>query len=798
MKKVLKLLIIVLVLSFSLPASTAFADPPTSAPKDLRGLWIASVVNIDYPSKPTTDSETLKNEAIKALDFAKDTGLNAIFLQVRPASDSLYKSKYFPWSKYLTGKQGLAPDGDFDPLEFWVEEAHLRGLQLHAWINPYRVTKKTASDAKDDLSSLAPSNPARLNPGWVVKHSDGNYYYNPGLPEVRKLIVDGVDEIVQNYDIDGIHFDDYFYPDRDFNDKAAFLKYGKNFINIDDWRRSNVNTLIETISKSIKASGKNIRFGISPFGIWANKKTNPLGSDTRGLESYYDHYADTRKWVKEHTIDYIAPQLYWNIGYYLADYSKLLDWWKNTVKGTGVDLYIGQASFCSGSSNQSSPWYGTSEIEKQLSLNAKTPEVKGSIFFNYQAFLDKPGVAAVIKSIYEKRDGLTTKTPITVASPASNISVSLDKYYIDGSSDPDKPLYLNGQLVENRSPKGYFGVLVPLVNEANLLTFSQEGSFTTRVIYRQSANAPEKMSSANIPASSAFPQSKEYRSPGEKITLSCQAPIGSNVSVKLGGKVYNMKAMTNTPPGNGLYATTYKYEYTVPDYSGNPRNVDLGAPVYSMIYKGITKTRTAKANIGVIMKNSPFFAKVTSNIANTYNSTTTSDGAAYELYKGMVDHVTAIKDDFIRLSSGQWVNKNSVTTYMSSSTLLPAITSATYKTGAKWDDIELRIPSPVAAIADFDGVSLKLNVSTSSKADLPEVPGDALFSAVNVEANKQNTKYTFSLNEGQAIEGYYIEKTTNGIILHIKRPVKALEGTMPLSGLSIMVDPGHGGSETGA
>jgi len=291
MKKMARfLIVVVLILSLACPAFAATDTlPGQTAKSDFRGLWVSTVVNIDYPTKPTTDPETLKSEAIKILDLAKDTGFNAVFLQVRPTADAFYKSGIFPWSRYLTGKHGVAPDGGFDPLAFWIEEAHKRGLELHAWLNPYRVTKKEAGQPSHDFGSLAPSNPAVLNPQWVVKHSDGNLYFDPGIPEVRRLIIDGAIEIVKNYDVDGIHFDDYFYPDVSFNDKATYEKYKSPGQSLDDWRRENVNTLIRDCYYAIKVIRSSVRFGISPFGIWANRSSNPLGSDTNGLQSYSSH-----------------------------------------------------------------------------------------------------------------------------------------------------------------------------------------------------------------------------------------------------------------------------------------------------------------------------------------------------------------------------------------------------------------------------------------------------------------------------------------------------------------------------
>lgn len=808
MKKTLKLTVSGLIIAISMSLLIMTASDNSRAvmqqnpdlqqqSSDLRGVWVATVLNIDYPAHPVTDPEVLKSEALKILDNAAAMGFNAVFLQVRPASDAFYKSSYYPWSEYLTGSQGLAPDGGFDPLEFWVSEAHKRGIQLHAWINPYRITKELNSDPDYDFASLAPSNPAVLHPDWVVKYSDGNLYFNPGIPEVRKLIIDSALEIVENYEVDGIHFDDYFYPGQDFDDKATFAKYGSAYSNIGDWRRANVNTLISDLSHAIKATGKSVRFGISPFGIWANKKSNPMGSDTSGMESYYDHYADTRKWVKEGMIDYIAPQLYWNIGYTAADYNKLLNWWKDTVKGTGVDLYIGQAAYKAGNFDCSSPWYGVSEIAKQMELNKKASEVKGSIFFNYSTLADYSALTAVIKAVYEQQDGLTAAIPADLARPQNNISTNFESFYLNGSSDPDKPLYLNGQLVENRSEKGYFGVLVPLVEGANVFTVSQEASYSTRAIYRIPAvPKPQKMSAVEIPSSSVFPQSQEYRTAGEKITLTCKAPIGSKVTVKLGGKTYNMKPATTVSPGPDAYPTTFSCTYKVPAYKGTPRNIDLGAPVYTMKYKGIVKTRKAPAKIGVIMKNSPYYAEATKDVIDTYIAPETGNGANYELYKGMTDYVTGMTGSYVRLSSGEWVGKSSVKLYTSKTQFKAVVSKAAYIAGDSWDTLKLDVSKPAAALASFDGKSMKVNISAASSAKLPVLPGASLFSKAAVSTAGGRAVYTLTLKPGQRIEGYYIEKTKSGLTLHIKRRV-APDAGGTLSGITVMIDPGHGGSETG-
>ncbi len=799
MKKVSRVIILLLVFSLTLPMIGAAPISNTLKKEDLRGLWVATVLNIDYPSKPTTDPEILKSEAIKILEDAKNTGFNAVFLQVRPASDALYKSKYYPWSKYLTGKQGLMCNNGFDPLEFWVKEAHARGIELHAWINPYRATKKVAAEANYDYSGLDASNPAVVHPEWTVKYPDGNLYFDPGIPEVRKMISDSVLEIIENYDVDGIHMDDYFYPGKNFDDKASFQKYGKAFSNKDDWRRDNVNKLIADLSKVVKSASPKVRFGVSPFGIWANKGTNALGSDTKGLQSYYDHFADTRKWAKEGMVDYIAPQIYWNIGFSIADYSKLVDWWTDTVRGTGVDLYIGQAAYRVENTDPSNPWYGVSEIERQMELNTKFPEIKGSIFYNYKSLANSKALAAVIKANYEKRDGITANIPVKISSPSGNIKTSFNQFYINGSSDPSKPLFYNGKVIENRSSQGFFGVLVPLEKGQNTLTFSQEGSYSTIVIFKENiSSTPQKMKSAEIPATSVFPKSQEYRLPGEKVVFSCQAPIGSKVTVKIGGKSYSMNAASTKLDNSGIYATTFTYTYTIPTYTGTPRNIDLGAPTYTMNYKGIVKTVKAPAKIGVIMKDSPFYAEIIKEVIFTYPTPSSANGGTFELYKGMYDSVTGMTGSFVRLASGQWVEKNNVKTYINKTKISTIVKNATYRIGEKWDRIQFDMINPPAATASFDGKLLKLNIYSTKEAVSPVLPKDSLFSTALVSTSNNMTEYTLRLKDDKYIEGYYIERTSTGLILNVKRPVKAKESNMPLSDITIMLDPGHGGSDTGA
>ena len=418
MKRSFRLLALVLACVLTL-VTPAFAAGTPSASGEMRGVWVSSVYNLDYPSSPTTDSDKLKAEADEILDNCVKWGLNAVFLQVRPSGDALYKSDLFPWSKYLTGSVGTAPQDGFDPLEYWVEAAHKRGLELHAWINPYRITR-----SKDtEWNSLPSTHPAKMNPDWVVKYSDGNYYFNPGIPEVRDLVTRGAVEIVQNYDVDGLHMDDYFYPGTDFNDAATYQKYGSSFSNIADFRRDSVNQLVAQLDTAVHNIDPDIQFGISPSGIWANKSTDPRGSNSSGSEHYVSSYADSLYWIENGLVDYIIPQIYWEIGHKLADFATLADWWNDAVAGSDVHLYIGMGAYrCA--DNPTGVWTTTDPLFDSLAYLENKDNVGGCVFFRYGSIPAVSGMADRLTSWYSTvHNENTAPNP---SNPGDNSSSSLN------------------------------------------------------------------------------------------------------------------------------------------------------------------------------------------------------------------------------------------------------------------------------------------------------------------------------------------------------------------------------------
>src|SRR5690242_5399571 len=370
-----------LVLSFLL----LFLQKPEAQYKyEFRGVWVATVGNIDFPSSKFLSSDAQKEEFIHLLDMHKRNGMNAVVVQIRPAADAFYPSQFEPWSEFLTGKQGTPPNPYFDPLKFMITETHKRGMEFHAWMNPYRAVFNIYK------SSVSPTHITRLHPEWFITYGHTKYF-DPGNKEAQKFVVNVVRDVVKRYDIDAIHFDDYFYPyhipGKEFMDTASYRKYG-NGMSLDDWRRSNVDSIIRHLSIAIKEENKYCKFGISPFGVWRNNDDDPEGSNTRSsVTNYDDLYADILLWLKNKWIDYVTPQLYWEINKKYLDFKVLADWWARHTYGR--QLYVGQGIYRA-LEPHSYAWHRKDELPNQIKFLRKYPQIQGSLYFSSSTFSRNP------------------------------------------------------------------------------------------------------------------------------------------------------------------------------------------------------------------------------------------------------------------------------------------------------------------------------------------------------------------------------------------------------------------------
>ncbi len=381
--------------------------------QEFRAAWIASVANINWPSKPGLSTAEQQKEAIVLLDLLKSLNFNAAILQIRPQADALYKSEIEPWSYFLTGTQGKAPDPYYDPLTFWVEAAHDRGLELHVWLNPYRAHHLSGGEESE-------KSVVKAHPELVVKLKDGQYWMDPSLKGVQDLSAAVVSDIVKRYDIDGVHFDDYFYPydsyngGADFPDDVSWLAYqqqgGK--LTRGDWRRESVNKFIERVYKEIKAEKKYVKFGLSPFGIWRPGYPESI----EGYDQYEKLYADAKLWLNKGWIDYFTPQLYWKVNQYPQSFPVLLGWWqsentKNRHLWPGMNVGLGGDD------------KNADEIINQIMITRGiTPQSKGTVHWS---------IAGLVKHAL-LREGL-------LEGPYKNDAIVPSSAWLDDKK-PEKPI----------------------------------------------------------------------------------------------------------------------------------------------------------------------------------------------------------------------------------------------------------------------------------------------------------------------------------------------------------------------
>lgn len=396
-----------------LPALAVFCAAASNPKTEFRGAWLHTVHQGQYARQTT---EQNKAYLIRQLDSLQNAGINTIIFQVRPSADALYKSKYEPWSRFLSGKAGVAPDPEWDPLQFMIEQSHKRGMELHAWLNPYRVT--TSNNEKLPANHIYNKHPERF-----LKY-DGKLYFDPGLPENRKFINDVVRDIVSNYDVDAIHMDDYFYPypkpGVPFPDSKSFAKYG-NGMELGDWRRHNVDLLIEGLHNTIISEKPWVRLGISPFGIWRNKKSDPQGSETSGLQNYDDLYADVLLWTKNGWVDYMLPQLYWELEHKRASTLVLADWWNDHANGR--HMYFGQDVWKTMDKADLEPSKDTNQLRHKIEISRNLPNVQGNCWWaGYAVTKNHKGVADSLANNFQSTIALNPNFPWIKSEPLKAVS----------------------------------------------------------------------------------------------------------------------------------------------------------------------------------------------------------------------------------------------------------------------------------------------------------------------------------------------------------------------------------------
>lgn len=775
----------------------------TEEEKYLRGVWLSSVKNLDFPSKPGLSSEQLKKELDDVIATCKSAGINAVFFQVRPCADALYKSDIFPWSEVLSGTQGKAPDGGFDPLEYLIKKAHAENIEVHAWVNPYRVGKGD-DGAEAVISALSEFSPAKQHPDYYVICSDGGVYFNPAVPEVRDLIISGVEEIVRGYDVDGIHFDDYFYPYgvTDYPDAEQYAQYGEGFSDIADFRRNNVNMLIKGTFEAIHKINPNVSFGVSPFGIWDNKRDNPDGSDTRGMSSYSEIFADSRAWVQNGWVDYICPQLYWAFETEAAPFDNLVEWWSSLCESAGVSLYVGHALYKLGTGEKG--FEDVSQITRQLDLCAQKG-VSGSVFFRYGTLkANVLGCLDMIKSyqspVIEKNEILSESSGVSdikfeqkaqkyvgtahaaaeslkITAPADGYRTTDANVSVTGVANPQNPLTVNGNTV-SVTEHGYFCAYLALEQGENKFTFKNGDDTESITCIRVTAEDTREVVNGIFLKGSVCPEGDSIYFAGECAQLSVYAAQNADVYARFLGR--EVKLSPSGEPSGGFIC--YSAKVSVPNIIAG--SADGGVTEF---YAKTDKGNVSYGNAGRTEIISAPMKLYTQNECYVYNDT--GDGSMmdnYQLPAGAEVSATALVNGLYRLMSGKWVNKDNVADTAPEAAPLDIDESKYTRVDLVFaesvPEFQSRVTDGGALIVGLYGISGEPEI----------VPQSARVSAKLIRKGSA-ADAVFTVESGSA-EGFFVRKTdekTLSVWLYTNRGGG-------LSGKTIAIDPGHGGEDRGA
>ncbi len=795
-------------------AATGIINPDS----EVRGVWIASVYNIDYPSASGLSAEALQGELDAILETCVQNKLNTIFFQVRPSCDALYQSDLFPVSTVLS-KDGTLP---FDPLGYLVEAAHRRNIYVHAWVNPLRVTVSGT-----DIAALPEGSPAKANPHWTVPYADGKLYLNAGLPEVRQLVADGVREIVAKYDVDGVVFDDYFYPYpaynedgtlADFDDGETFALYGTDFNNVADWRRDNINKLVELCYDTVHATDPECVFGISPFGVWQNDNGTNGGSATRNLEAYHSLYCDALAWMEGGYVDYLSPQLYWAFQTETSPYDVILRWWNTamdgakTKSGTDIKLLVSHASY-----KYEDGTFTAGELMEQVGFSRSERTYRGSVFYGYDEIKRNIGGAADdLLAVYENEiiytDIVSNGMGVTVNSPADGATMSSPTTYLIGQSDPYYPLTLNGgEQKIGRTKSGFFSLMVELQPGENVFTFLQNGVEYKHTLYYNATTGYTQSDNRtildNITIANPNPAGNVITREGT-LELSCVAPYGSVVTAQVNGRDYPLSAYdipANTWSGGGYVGVSYRGTAELPQGAAG-EVLDLGKVTFTATHSGQTVTVEGgnlrrmgeEARIAVTVLRDYTHLKFTET-SSYYNDYTVQSA-------GMTDDIVSLANGFYKLKMGGYVAEEDVVEVTEEETL-PILPSEfrSVRVTDKGDHTEIRVacenrPAYYGVVEDgrFVLTFYGINAETAPEAVIEANPLTDACEIVRLP-DSNRVRYAFRLYDEENFYGFDLRYEEDCIVVTLRNPkVLNFDSPTPLAGVTIALDAGHGGWDGGA
>ncbi len=787
------------------PAGTEPVDGPDS---EIRGVWIASVYNIDYPSAAGLSADKLASELDSIVENVKAMGLNAIYFQVRPSGDALYKSDIFPASAYVSGERGKDADKDFDPLEYLLKAAHAQGIRVHAWVNPLRVTVGSASAPQTDVNALPENDPVRKDPTLAIPYADGRLYLDAGNPKARELVAAGCREIAEKYEVDGIIFDDYFYPSpvyvtekgknvlATFDDGVSYFRYS-NGAPLSDWRRENINKMMELCYKEIKAARVDCQFGVAPFGIWQNDNGKNGGSDTAGNESYSSIYCDTLAFIEGGYVDYVAPQIYWSFDTSVARYDVLVRWWNAQVANTGVDLLISH-----GAHRYDTLEAPQGELTRQIQFARSELAYRGSIHYGYSVLKNNvKGAADELKAAYGEKKAFSAPSDnggeFYIAAPAYGTVVESESVYILGSANTAHTVSLNGKKL-SLTKDGSFSVYTELKKGENRLIFECGGK-TYEHLLICSDGAPQMLDSFCI--KDAYPAYRTTVASGNELVLSCTAPAGSTVTVVFGGKSVTLQP--DSAEQGALTAVRYSASVVL---AASEKLESLGTAQFT----ATRGSETAKITGGEIrVLGEGYCIPVTVVNRNVYLKDAPDGSYVYGNAQpvGMTDYALAEKDGYWLLSMGAYVSIAETESADACQIPQASYIRQLLQTNVGGDTVlYTKTPAKPAVSSVLEGDTLVFTIYNCIVTD-DSVTRDVqspIISNVKFINNSEtgNTELRLTIADTEDFYGYSVSyDTMEGVALlgiTVKAPPAVKDETKPLEGKKIVLDAGHGGEDAGA
>ncbi|MDY4192086.1 MAG: N-acetylmuramoyl-L-alanine amidase [Oscillospiraceae bacterium] len=781
-----------LLAGFGVPAAAEETSRLPEEDPSLHGLMVRTKNNRDFPTKPGLSSGELIQEIDRIIFFAQQSGYNTIFYEARPCGDAMYRSTYYPNSEYWTGEQGKMVLM-FDPMNYLMKAARAAGLRVYAVVDPYLV-----ADGPQKAKQLSISNPATKIPQMAVSTASGAVYLNPGDSGSRAIITAGIKEIVSKYKVDGILLENFQYPDASLKDSEMYDQYGEGR-SLSEFRQDSLYDLLARLNSEIKSVRSETQLGILTDYSWEELQLSKNGGNA------YVGEADPERWMGDRLLDFVVAEISFPVESDTYDYQTEVSHWKALAQQYETELITAHQAYKVLSPTADRNFYrDPNEISAQLYLNHRMG-VDGSLMLSYSSLKGNlnnqaVNIAGMLSGGDFLPEGYSLDIPreFAVTRPTEQISVSSDSYFIMGTSDPEQPLYFEGKELERPGRQGAFGVLVDVAVGTNTYSFRQGGKTETVTILRPDPAAsvsPSKIS--KIIQSSMFPNWAEPAYAGEKITFLCVAPSGAAVQVKAGGVTASLSQVKYADPG---VPAVFSAEVTWPENS-SAKTVKTGPAVYTLTYGGKVSTYTSSGELYTVGQNAVLAVSANDYINNVYGDITVEDDFYMTLPQGACDTVEENQDSFYKLSSGGYLPKATADIIEGSGNIENRVSDLNFTSDIKGEAFTLTGTSRPAFTARLEDGALTVRLFHTSgvPASLGPYRSELISSLTRTENSDGSVTLRFSLVPGVNLWGYHVEYDGNNTVIYLKKaPVLSEIYGKPFTGMTVVLDAGHGGDDPGA